>query len=326
MAGEEQQEIRRRALDCRLRGILQRTSTFVSVDVVDSTGMKMGETEEDVIFSFLAYQKMIEEIIERHNGQVVSITGDGVMSRYSLGADAVEAAVEMLQKLPQFNKSTQLLKTSFKIRLGINTGKVYVDTSEEKTALQLLPSSAIDLAGYLQKNAPVNSVWISQFTVEQIEKPNPQISRSHYDKKFGFYVYEYKADEVFEKKSRTRSVKPKILIIEDEPDQAHMFSEACAASGYETETAYDGAEGLLYVKTFKPDLIMLDIGLPRMDGWLVLHEMKANRMAPKIPVLMLARRYKVEDIERSFTDGASGCFKKSSDLKLLMRKIETLLS
>lgn len=316
------------ALDRRLRGILQKTSSFVSIDVVDSTAMKMGETEEDVIFSFLAYQKLVEDVMRAHGGQVVSITGDGVMSQYALSQEAVESAIDLLNRMPQFNKATQLLKNPFRVRVGVNTGKVYVDASEQSATLQILPSSAIDLAGYLQKYAPVNTAWISQFAYEQLERPVAGIKKDHFDEKFGFMIYSYKSEVAVPPlpNSKRPKSKPKILIIEDEPDHAFVFAQAFSVAGYEAEIAFDGIEGLVHLKTFKPDLVLLDIGLPRMDGWQILHEMKSNKMAPKVPVLMLARRYKVEDIEKSFAMGASGCVKKSFELRLLMRKVDTILA
>ncbi|MBI4064218.1 MAG: response regulator [Elusimicrobia bacterium] len=310
----------------RLKGILQKLATFVCVDVVDSTGMKVDEAEEDVIFSFLAYQKMVEDAFGRHGGQLVSISGDGIMARFSNGQDAILYATDLLDSLARLNANIQLLKIPFKIRIGVNTGQIYFDSSKQMATLQILPSSTIDLAGYLQKYAPANTAWISQSTVEQMERSVPGVRKDHLDKKFGFTIYSYSGAEDASKPPPKRSSKKKILIIEDEPGQAYVLAQGFQAAGYETEIAFDGEEGLLHLKIFRPDVIVLDIGLPRMNGWQVLHEIKANKMAPGVSVMMLARRYRMEDIERSFAMGASGCVRKPCELRHLMRKIEIVLN
>ncbi|MBI4369489.1 MAG: response regulator [Elusimicrobia bacterium] len=317
----------RAALDNRLRGILTKTSTFVSIDVVDSTGMKLNESEEDVIFSFLGYQHLAQGAIKRHGGSIVSITGDGVMSRFSNSREGITSALYLLENLPEFNRSGNLLKNSFRIRIGINTGKVYVDSHEEAATLQILPSSAIDVAGYLQKHAPINGAWISQFSIEQLDEPFPGLRKNHFDEKLGLTIYLYEpSHQVPEGSGKGQRGPAKILIIEDEPDQALEIAHLCQTNGYQTGIAFDGSDALIYLRAFEPDLVLLDIGLPRMDGWHTLHELKANKMAPRVPVLMLARRYKMEDIERSFSIGASGCIKKPFDSKRLLRKIEILLA
>ncbi|MEK7287464.1 MAG: response regulator [Elusimicrobiota bacterium] len=307
-----------------MRGFLTKTSTFVSIDVVNSTLMKVNSPEEDSIFSFLSYQKFIEKVVLGRRGRIVSITGDGIMAQFASSQDGVEASVGVIEGLDRFNQNTNLLKAPFRLRIGVNTGKIYQDNEEDEASRQIMPSPAIDAAGYLQKNAPANSVWLAQSTVERMEKPMLGLKKLHFDDKINFIIYSYSMDAGQTRKGPASTRKIRVLIIEDEPDQAFMIEEALATSGHESFIAFDGSEGLLGLKVFKPDIVLLDIGLPRIGGWQVLHEIKANKAAPYIPVLMMARRYKIEDVEKSFEMGASGCVMKPCDLSALMLKIKIL--
>lgn len=326
MSGREELPRERFALQRRMKGFLTKTSTFVSIDVVNSTMMKVDAPEEDSIFSFLAYQRYVEALVQKHRGRIVSVTGDGVMAQFSSAPEAVEASVEVLQGLENFNRNVNLLKSPFQLRIGVNTGKVYQDQEEGERSRQIMPSSTIDMAGYLQKNVPPNTAWFDQSTIERLDKPISGVQKHHFDKKMGMAVYAYGVGLGQIKKRAALSRKFKVLIIEDEPDQAFVIQQALGVAGYESLAAFDGSEGLILLKVFEPDIILLDIGLPRYSGWQILHELKVNKAAPGVPVLMLARRYKIEDVEKSFQMGASGCIMKPCDLSSLMLKIKILLS
>jgi len=96
----------------------------------------------------------------------------------------------------------------------------------------------------------------------------------------------------------------KILVIDDDPDVLEAIGIALEANGYEVVTAHDGAEGLDKLKDAKPDLMILDLLMPKMDGFEVCKELKDPRRAKyaHIPIVILSsvkeeasrRRYELE--------------------------------
>ena len=81
-----------------------KTSTFVSIDVLGSTQLKNGQNEQDIIYTFLAYHKLVTDLAYIHHGEVINITGDGMMCRFQRAQDAAELAQDLLTQLPLFNK------------------------------------------------------------------------------------------------------------------------------------------------------------------------------------------------------------------------------
>lgn len=79
----------------------------------------------------------------------------------------------------------------------------------------------------------------------------------------------------------------KILLIEDDNLMIRMYQRKLKADGYEIEVALNGEEGLERVKTFNPDLVLLDIMMPKMNGLQVLEKMKADDEIKNIPVILL---------------------------------------
>src|ERR1041385_1646135 len=87
-----------------LLNLSARTSTFFSVDVVGSTAIKTGQNEQDIIYTFLAYHKLVSDLAYGHHGEVTNITGDGMMCRFQRAEDAAGLAHDLLAQLPFFNK------------------------------------------------------------------------------------------------------------------------------------------------------------------------------------------------------------------------------
>src|SRR5207249_4455500 len=111
----------------RLADYLQlssRVSTFISIDVVGSTALKAGENEQDVIYTFLSYHKMVSQAVYSCHGEVMNIVGDGMMLRFERADDAAGAARAILEELPSFNKRQNHLSHPLAMRLGVHTGEV----------------------------------------------------------------------------------------------------------------------------------------------------------------------------------------------------------
>jgi len=96
----------------------------------------------------------------------------------------------------------------------------------------------------------------------------------------------------------------KILIIEDDPFLSEMYSTKFVESGFETELATDGKAGLVKIKNIKPDLILLDIVLPKMDGFELLKKIKEDESIKEIPVILLTNLGQKNEVEKGLSLGA----------------------
>jgi len=108
--------------------------------------------------------------------------------------------------------------------------------------------------------------------------------------------------------------KPKILIIDDDRFLTGIFVPSLKKKGLAVAVANDPLSGLELVKRDPPDLILLDIVMPGMDGYAVLRELKSDAATASIPVVMLSNLTQPEDIERAMAAGASGFLKKQESL------------
>jgi len=97
----------------------------------------------------------------------------------------------------------------------------------------------------------------------------------------------------------------KILFIEDESALQKTFGEVLKQEGYEMIPALDGEIGLRLAKSEKPDLILLDLILPRINGFEVLKQLKIDEETKSIPIIILTNLEKAEDIQKALELGAA---------------------
>ena len=117
----------------------------------------------------------------------------------------------------------------------------------------------------------------------------------------------------------------KILVVDDEPHLAEMMANRLRASHYDVVTALTGHEALDRVEGEKPNLILLDILMPDMDGYQVLRRLKEKDETRRIPVIVLTVKKWSEDIKRAVEGGASDYIVKPFDPRALLQKIEGVL-
>jgi two-component system, sensor histidine kinase and response regulator len=118
----------------------------------------------------------------------------------------------------------------------------------------------------------------------------------------------------------------KILIIDDNVDTVELLRKRFRIEGYETAEAYDGEEGLKKVYDYVPDLIVLDVMMPKMDGYEVCKRIKLDVSLKQIPILMLSAKSQVPDKVKGLDIGADDYITKPFDFKELMARVRTLLS
>lgn len=118
----------------------------------------------------------------------------------------------------------------------------------------------------------------------------------------------------------------KILIVEDEEALLKTMGEYLADEGFDVVSAMDGQAGLEMAQSENPDAILLDIILPKMDGFKVLEEIKKSENTKEIPVVLLTNLESMEDIQKAFEKGAAAYLIKA-DFKLedVVGKIKELL-
>jgi DNA-binding response OmpR family regulator len=97
----------------------------------------------------------------------------------------------------------------------------------------------------------------------------------------------------------------KILFVEDEPNLQKAIGELLKQEGFEIFGAFDGVQGLEMAKKEKPDLILLDLILPKKDGFEVLKELKADDKLKGIPVIILSNLEGTGDVEKALELGAT---------------------
>ncbi|MEW6104337.1 MAG: response regulator [bacterium] len=116
----------------------------------------------------------------------------------------------------------------------------------------------------------------------------------------------------------------KVLIVEDDADISEIIKAILEMEGYEVTTAYDGMSALDVSYQKKPDLILLDIMMPGMDGWDVLKRLKACRKTLHIPVAMVTARISAEEKTKAFREGAEEFITKPLHIDDFLRRINRL--
>uniref|UniRef100_A0A7C6EAS2 Response regulator n=1 Tax=candidate division WOR-3 bacterium TaxID=2052148 RepID=A0A7C6EAS2_UNCW3 len=120
-------------------------------------------------------------------------------------------------------------------------------------------------------------------------------------------------------------VKKKILLIEDELNVLELVKHRLEENNYIVETAEDGYSALTKVRIFQPDLIILDLMLPKIDGYTVCRLLKCNDQFKHIPIIMFTARTNPDDERRGMECGADAYVPKPFEPKILLDRIQGLL-
>jgi len=118
---------------------------------------------------------------------------------------------------------------------------------------------------------------------------------------------------------------PKILLVEDNEMNRNMLSRRLIRHGYEVVMAADGQQGTEMAISERPDLILMDMSLPVMDGWEATRQVKGNDVTRQIPVIALTAHAMAGDRERAMEVGCDDYDTKPVELPRLLGKIAALL-
>jgi DNA-binding response OmpR family regulator len=117
----------------------------------------------------------------------------------------------------------------------------------------------------------------------------------------------------------------RILIVEDDFDIRQVLCMYLKYSGFDVREAADGQEAIGMIPDYRPDLIVLDIMMQPVDGWEVLHWLRARRMNPPLPVLVLTALYQPDEQLQGFEEGAIEYLTKPTQPNIIMERIHTIL-
>lgn len=118
---------------------------------------------------------------------------------------------------------------------------------------------------------------------------------------------------------------PKILVVDDEPDVVKLVEFRMQKEGFEVLTAGDGRTGLGILEKEKPDLIILDIMMPLMDGMEVLRQIRAHRGSARVPVIMLTAKTASVTVDEARQLWVSDYVMKPFDPEKLVAKVKKAL-
>jgi DNA-binding response OmpR family regulator len=121
-------------------------------------------------------------------------------------------------------------------------------------------------------------------------------------------------------------MKKKILVVDDEDDILHFLELVLREKGYQVATAMGGQEALTKAQLERPDLVLLDIMMPQMDGWEVLKLLRVDDETATIPVAMLSARTEARDRVQGLQEGAVDYICKPFSLQELLGKIDAIFS
>ncbi len=133
--------------------------------------------------------------------------------------------------------------------------------------------------------------------------------------------------EWYEKEALTYDDAPlaRVLVVEDDFDIRQILCVYLRYSDFEVCTASDGLEAIRLIPEFSPDILVLDIMMQPVDGWEVLHWLRARRLNPPLPVLVLTALYQPEAQVQGFEEGAIEYLSKPTQPGVIVERIRTIL-
>lgn len=125
---------------------------------------------------------------------------------------------------------------------------------------------------------------------------------------------------------KTKSARPRVLLVDDYPDAREMYSEYLHYSGFDVIEAGNGVEALARAADSAPDIILMDLSLPVMDGWEATRRLKANKMTAGIPVVALTGHALAGILEGAMNAGCDAFVTKPCLPEDLVKEIQKVLS
>ena len=116
--------------------------------------------------------------------------------------------------------------------------------------------------------------------------------------------------------------KKKILVVDDEVQMQEMIAQFLGNAGYEVSAASDGEMALATAEKIAPDLILMDIQMPKVDGWVVCHKLKANPKLKKVPIILFSGMIVADVIPDPVVEKCDYLMAKPIEMKNLLQKVK----
>jgi DNA-binding response OmpR family regulator len=116
----------------------------------------------------------------------------------------------------------------------------------------------------------------------------------------------------------------RVLVVEDEPDTAESINMLLRLSGYDVQVARDGPSGVSTALTMSPDIVLLDIGLPGMDGWNVARQLREMQFIRRPAIIVVSGYGQEADRKKSYKSGVDFHFLKPVDPAILLGILDRL--
>lgn len=115
-----------------------------------------------------------------------------------------------------------------------------------------------------------------------------------------------------------------LLVIEDELDYRQLLEHSLRRAGYEVRWAVNGAEGLDALKRVRPDMVLLDLNLPDMDGYEVCRRIRSDEQLGRVPIIMVTIQAEMQDAVKGLKSGADDYIHKPFDPEEVLARISAL--
>ena len=119
---------------------------------------------------------------------------------------------------------------------------------------------------------------------------------------------------------------PTILLVEDNEDNLHIYSTILNYAGYRVVEATDGEAGLASARSNLPDLVLMDVSLPKMDGYEATRQLKADPATAHIPIIALTAHALPADRERALQAGCDGYIAKPAEPRVVLAEVQRTLA
>jgi adenylate cyclase len=117
-----------------------------------------------------------------------------------------------------------------------------------------------------------------------------------------------------------------VLVVDDDPLVVRLVQMNLELEGYRVVTAFDGEEGLARAREVRPDIIVLDVMMPKMDGLTMTKELRGDADVSHIPVILLSAKTAAADVDRGLAAGADRYVTKPFDIPVLLDTLTALLA
>ncbi len=297
--------------------------TFMSIDVAGSTQLKNGQNEQDIIYTFLAYHKLVSGLAYTHHGEVATISGDGIMCRFQKPDDALRMAGELLRSLPEFNRKQNHLTRPLTLRLGVHTGQVL--QSEHMSSGEII-SRTLDITAKLQQGALANHAWFSEATVSLLGQQAKQFQRMGWNAALGTNVYDLAPEgRATTSKARKMPEPARILVIEPELETLSSLKKALSQNRFDAFFVFNQNQATVSMGTWSPHLILLSLDLAWKTGWEFLTSLRADPSMSQVPVIAMSGQTTGEVVQQSLKIGANGFLRKPLDPQQILKRTEMVL-